>query len=189
MLSLIRVFAVGFTVSSRPAPSSGRQRRLWSVDMVDIEVSDQTGWMPRLISWLSAQVILLVLSCSGSCSFLAFFHRSDVHKNYKGWRHQQKVPASFEYYILYNYVTAFIEIKKTCIFALSFISLILSKLTCVIKIGTWAFTHQNYKVNRCFVCLRFYSPVNTIQVILSRSVNLLTLFLGRLWPPKRLTST
>ena len=35
--------------------------------------------------------------------------------------------------------------------------------------------------------LRFYGPVNTIKVILSQSINISTLFLGRL--PKQLTIT
>ena len=41
----------------------------------------------------------------------------------------------------------------------------------------------------CFFVLRLYGPVNTIKVMISQSVNLLTLFLGRLRPPKQLTST
>ena len=35
------------------------------------------------------------------------------------------------------------------------------------------------------VVLKFYSPVNTIKVMLSQSVNLLTLSLGKLRPHKR----
>ena len=39
------------------------------------------------------------------------------------------------------------------------------------------------------VCLfGFYRPINTIKVILSWSVNLRTCLLGRLRPPKQLTS-
>ena len=39
----------------------------------------------------------------------------------------------------------------------------------------------------CLFVLRFYDPVNTIKVMSSQSVNLSTLFLGRL--PEWLTST
>ena len=37
--------------------------------------------------------------------------------------------------------------------------------------------------------MMFYGPVNTIKVMSSRLVNLLTLFLGRLRPPESLSST
>ena len=46
--------------------------------------------------------------------------------------------------------------------------------------------HMFYALHCCIVALR---PRSTSKVILGRSVNLTTLFLGRLRPPKRLTST
>ena len=61
------------------------------------------------------------------------------------------------------------------------------------RLLTWDPGSENwiFSLNICiFVCLfvlRFYSPVNTIKVMLSLSVNLSTLFLGRFH--KQLTST
>ena len=45
------------------------------------------------------------------------------------------------------------------------------------------------QIGFCLFVLRFYDPVNTIKAMSSMSVNLHTLFQGRLRFPKRLTST